>query len=100
MVACPPVPLPFRIPLSFDRPFDVCCLGLNSIDLVAVVAAFPEANGKQPLELFATLPGGQMGSDRSGSGTAHAAKTDVDHRQATVFAKPSILIQPRLQTGI
>ena len=60
MVACPPVPLPFRIPLSFDRPFDVCCLGLNSIDLVAVVAAFPEANGKQPLELFATLPGGQM----------------------------------------
>lgn len=48
------------MPAPPDKPFDVCCLGLNSIDLVAVVAHYPAANSKQPLETFATMPGGQM----------------------------------------
>lgn len=60
MIACASVPLPFHVPDPGDRPCDVCCLGLNSIDLVAVVASYPVADSKQPLEQFATLPGGQM----------------------------------------
>ena len=35
-------------------------LGLNSVDFVAVVKAFPDRNSKQRLEEFARLPGGQM----------------------------------------
>lgn len=35
-------------------------LGLNSIDLVAVVAEYPASNSKQRLQRFARLPGGQM----------------------------------------
>jgi sugar/nucleoside kinase (ribokinase family) len=35
-------------------------LGLNSIDLVALVEHYPPTNSKQRLEQFAELPGGQM----------------------------------------
>ena len=35
-------------------------LGLNSIDLVTVLAAFPSSNTKQRLQQFAELPGGQI----------------------------------------
>ena len=35
-------------------------LGLNSVDLLAVVAEYPARNSKQRLEQFARLPGGQM----------------------------------------
>jgi sugar/nucleoside kinase (ribokinase family) len=38
----------------------VVTLGLNSIDLVAVVAEYPASNTKQRLQGFARLPGGQM----------------------------------------
>lgn len=52
-----------RIPLSlvprFDRPFDAVGLGLNSVDLVSVVAEYPASNTKQRLQRFARLPGGQ-----------------------------------------
>ncbi len=34
-------------------------LGLNSMDLIAVVAEYPESNSKQPLQRFARLPGGE-----------------------------------------
>jgi sugar/nucleoside kinase (ribokinase family) len=54
------VRLPLRIPPAGTRPFDVVGLGLNSIDLVAVVAEYPEANTKQRLQRFARLPGGQI----------------------------------------
>jgi sugar/nucleoside kinase (ribokinase family) len=54
------VRLPFRIPAAGSRPFDVAGLGLNSIDLVAVVAQFPQSNTKQRLQQFARLPGGQI----------------------------------------
>jgi sulfofructose kinase len=38
----------------------VAGLGLNSIDLLAVVAEYPESNTKQRLQRFARLPGGQI----------------------------------------
>src|SRR5262249_42506651 len=41
------------------RPFDVAGFGLNSIDLLTVVAEFPESNTKQRLQRFARMPGGQ-----------------------------------------
>ena len=52
--------LPIRVPPAGSRPFDVAGLGLNSIDLVAVVAEFPQSNTKQRLQRFARLPGGQI----------------------------------------
>src|SRR5262249_19886270 len=42
------------------HPFDVVGFGLNSIDLVAVVAEYPTVNSKQRLQRVARLPGGQM----------------------------------------
>ncbi len=52
--------LPFAIPAAASAPFDVVTLGLNSIDLVAVVPRFPAPNSKERLQQFAQLPGGQM----------------------------------------
>jgi len=54
------VRIPFRIPSADGRPFDVVGFGLNSIDLVSVVAEYPQVNTKQRLQRFARLPGGQM----------------------------------------
>lgn len=54
------VRLPFTIPPEGSRPFDVAGLGLNSIDLVAVVAEYPASNSKHRLQRFARLPGGQI----------------------------------------
>lgn len=51
--------LPFAIPAPGTRAFDVAGLGLNSVDLVAVVAEYPARNSKQRLQRFARLPGGQ-----------------------------------------
>jgi sugar/nucleoside kinase (ribokinase family) len=53
------VRIPFPIPAAGSRPFDVAGLGLNSVDLVAVVAEYPASNSKQRLQRFARLPGGQ-----------------------------------------
>lgn len=52
--------IPFTIPAAGTRPFDVAGFGLNSVDLVAVVAEYPVSNTKQRLQRFARLPGGQM----------------------------------------
>jgi sulfofructose kinase len=53
-----------RLPLSLApapaTPFDIVTLGLNSVDLVAVVREYPARNSKQQLDRFARLPGGQM----------------------------------------
>jgi sulfofructose kinase len=54
------VRIPFSIPSAGTRPFDVAGFGLNSIDLVTVVAEFPVPNTKQRLQRFARLPGGQV----------------------------------------
>jgi sulfofructose kinase len=53
------VRLPFRISPAGDRPFDVVGLGLNSIDLVGVVAEYPASNTKQRLQRFSRQAGGQ-----------------------------------------
>lgn len=60
MLGFGPVRLPLRIPAVGSLRFDVAGLGLNSIDLVAVVAEYPESNSKQRLQRFARLPGGQI----------------------------------------
>jgi sugar/nucleoside kinase (ribokinase family) len=55
-----PVRIPFRIPSTSEKPFDVVGFGLNSVDLITVVAEYPVSNTKQRLQRFARLPGGQM----------------------------------------
>jgi sulfofructose kinase len=54
------VRIPFRIPPAGSKRFDVVGFGLNSVDLLAVVAEFPRSNSKQRLQRFARLPGGQI----------------------------------------
>lgn len=52
--------VPFAVRPAGSSPFDVVTLGLNSIDLLAVVEAYPASNSKQRLRRFDRLPGGQM----------------------------------------
>ena len=52
--------IPFSVPPRESRAFDVAGFGLNSVDLVAVVAEYPVSNTKQRLQRVAQLPGGQM----------------------------------------
>jgi len=54
------VRIPFSIPPAGARQFDVAGFGLNSVDLVAVVAEYPTSNSKQRLQRFARLPGGEI----------------------------------------
>src|SRR5215212_10133615 len=54
------VRIPFAIPARATRAFDVTAFGLNSVDLITVVAEYPASNTKQRLQRFARLPGGQM----------------------------------------
>jgi sugar/nucleoside kinase (ribokinase family) len=54
------VRIPFAVPSPDTRPFDVAGFGLNSVDLVAVVAEYPALNSKQRLQRVARLPGGQI----------------------------------------
>jgi sulfofructose kinase len=54
------VRLGLNIPRADSRPFDVAGFGLNSIDLLAVVAEYPASNSKQRLQRFMHLPGGQI----------------------------------------
>jgi sugar/nucleoside kinase (ribokinase family) len=56
------VRLGLKIPQSGSRPFDVAGFGLNSIDLLAVVAEYPPSNSKQRLQRFMHMPGGQIGT--------------------------------------
>jgi sulfofructose kinase len=56
------VPTPLLLQLPPDRPFDVAGLGQNSVDLVARVPVFPQANSKHRLASFSRLPGGQVAS--------------------------------------
>ncbi len=52
--------LGLKIPKPGSRPFDVAGFGLNSIDLLAVVAEYPASNSKQRLQRFMHMPGGQI----------------------------------------
>ena len=52
--------LALNIPRSGERLYDVAGFGLNSVDLLAVVAEYPTSNSKQRLQRFVQLPGGQI----------------------------------------
>jgi sulfofructose kinase len=54
------VRLSLNIPQAGERPFDVAGFGLNSVDLLAVVAEYPALNSKQRLQRVTRLPGGQI----------------------------------------
>jgi len=54
------VRLSLNIPRPGERPFDVAGFGLNSVDLLAVVAEYPLLNSKQRLQRLTRLPGGQI----------------------------------------
>ena len=60
VLASAAVRIPLVIPPPGARPFDVVGFGLNSIDLLTVVAEFPTSNTKQRLQRFARMPGGQI----------------------------------------
>jgi sulfofructose kinase len=64
-----------RLPLELPPPraVDVVTVGLNSIDLLAVVRGYPAANAKAEMLQFAQLPGGQ-------SASAAAALARLGHR--------------------
>ena len=54
------VRLSLKIPPAGERAFDVAGFGLNSVDLLAVVAEHPAVNSKQRLQRATRLPGGQI----------------------------------------
>jgi sulfofructose kinase len=56
------VRLGLKIPKPGSRPFDVAGFGLNSVDLLAVVAEYPAVNTKQRLQRFMHMAGGQIGT--------------------------------------
>src|SRR6266566_9900171 len=56
-IGCGSVRIPFSIPSRSSHSFDVVGFGLNSVDLLAVVAEYPVCNTKQRLQRVARLPG-------------------------------------------
>ncbi len=56
----PAVRLGLTIPRAGTKAFDVAGFGLNSVDLLAVVAEYPAPNSKQRLQRFVLMPGGQI----------------------------------------
>ena len=52
--------IPLRIPPASAFPFDVVGCGLNSLDLLAVVAEHPAPDTKQRLQRVTKQPGGQI----------------------------------------
>lgn len=56
------VRVPLVLPPVDDRPFDVVGVGLNCVDLLVRVRAFPEPDTKQSLERFDYQAGGQTAS--------------------------------------
>jgi sulfofructose kinase len=53
------VRLPLALPPRSSRPYDAVGFGLNSLDLLAVVAEHPRRNSKQRLQRVSRQPGGQ-----------------------------------------
>lgn len=51
--------LPLALPPRDLRPFDAVGFGLNSLDLMTVVAEHPRPNSKQRIQRFSRQPGGQ-----------------------------------------
>jgi sugar/nucleoside kinase (ribokinase family) len=94
MLRFPAVRIPLSIPPAGSRRFDVAGLGLNSVDLVAVVAEFPLSNTKQRLQRFAKLPGGQIATAlsvcaRLGWATTYVGRFGADELGA--FSRESLV---------
>lgn len=53
------VRIPLALPPRTGRQFDAVGFGLNSVDLLTVVAEHPKPNSKQRIQRFARQPGGQ-----------------------------------------
>jgi sulfofructose kinase len=53
------VRIPVDLPPGGSRPFDVVGVGLNTTDLLAVLAAHPVSGTKQEIRRFEACPGGQ-----------------------------------------
>jgi len=51
--------MPLPLPRRDLRPFDAVGFGLNSLDLMTVVAEHPRPNSKQRIQRFSRQPGGQ-----------------------------------------
>ena len=78
----------FESRLPARSTFDVVGFGLNSVDLVAVVAEYPASNSKQRLQRFARLPGGQIA-------TALAACARLGWRSRATSAASATMISAR-----
>lgn len=52
--------MPFNLPLSANKPFDVVGMGLNSVDFICVVPEFPKINSKVKILQFSKQGGGQV----------------------------------------
>jgi sugar/nucleoside kinase (ribokinase family) len=50
----------FDLPFPNDKPFDVVGMGLNSVDFLCVVPAFPASNSKMRIDRFSKQGGGQV----------------------------------------
>jgi sulfofructose kinase len=50
----------FNLPFPKGRPFDVVGMGLNSVDFLCVVPAFPTSNSKMKIDRFSKQGGGQV----------------------------------------
>ena len=50
---------PIALPAQTSRPFDAVGFGLNTIDMLTVVASHPTPGSKTPIQRLEALPGGQ-----------------------------------------
>ena len=50
----------FNLPFSKDKSFDAVGMGLNSVDFLSLVPAFPTSNSKMEILRFARSGGGQV----------------------------------------
>ncbi len=104
------VKMPLLLPRADSRPTDVLTVGLNSMDLLARVDAFPTSSSKHALASFSQQPGGQAasaatalarlgfrteyigryGDDAFGrEGLASLATDGVDHARAVIVSNAS-----------
>ncbi len=73
----------FNLSLPVDKPFDVVGMGLNSVDFLTLVPAFPAANSKMKMLDFSKQGGGQVATalvalSRWGVKTKYIGKVGAD----------------------
>ena len=73
----------FNLPFPKNKPFDVVGMGLNSVDLIAVIPEFPTLNSKMEITQFSKQGGGQVATamvalSRWGVKTKYIGKVGAD----------------------